>query len=85
MTDEARNQIIKILMDCSWKKTATFNYQNSKGVKSAKLVEVYDLDLEKGKFYGYELPNGPIKQFSFDSLKNFIEPGEEFAPRFEKK
>lgn len=84
MDKETLEQIIGILKSCSWQKIAIFNYKNSKGIKSNKRVEVYDLTKE-GKFWGYDLEVNQLKQFLFVNVCDFIEIGEDFNPRYEKK
>lgn len=85
MKKEIKEKIIEILSDCSWKKIAEFNYRNSKGEKSYKRVEVYNVDPQNNSFFGYDLKDQKIKHFKFDQIENYIEVGEEFKPRYEKE
>lgn len=73
----------------SGKKTIAFEYEDSKGQKTRRETEPYEVKISHTDgipvLYGYDLMRDEIRMYKFNRIQNPIITGNAFSPRWDLK
>ena len=81
---KAPQTIITIIVEAARaRRTVRLWYVSSKGEVSIRETEPYEI--KEGKYWGYCLERGSIRQFALDSIRDAIITDNTFSPRWPVK